>query len=148
MRLDSFMTRDDRTRMILPATLDASTASALAARQERLQAEAHVVLAHLDLPGNLGRLGPFQIEHEAALVAVEGLECGRVEGAVVMAERIAAVGTFDLDHLGAQVRENQAAGRSHDDVAELDHAQALERQSGPRIEGHRRRLDRSRIRPP
>lgn len=60
MRFDSFMTRDDRTRMILPATLDASAASALAARQERLQAEAHVVLAHLDLPGNLGRLGPFE----------------------------------------------------------------------------------------
>ena len=46
--------------MVLPANLDARAASALTARQELLQAEAHAVLAHLDLPGRLGRLGPFE----------------------------------------------------------------------------------------
>lgn len=46
--------------MVLPARLDAHTASALAARQQRLQTEAHAVLADLDLPGTLGRLGPFE----------------------------------------------------------------------------------------
>jgi hypothetical protein len=40
--------------------LDARTAFALTARQELLQAEAHAVPAHLDLPGSLGRLGPFE----------------------------------------------------------------------------------------
>jgi hypothetical protein len=42
------------------AGLDDRTASALAARQRHLQAEAHAVLAHLDLPAHLGRLGPFE----------------------------------------------------------------------------------------
>jgi hypothetical protein len=38
----------------------AAEAVALAERQARLQAEAHAVLSHLDLPGNLGHLGPFE----------------------------------------------------------------------------------------
>lgn len=54
------MAHEDQTPEVFPTKLDARTASALAARQDLLQAEAHIVLAHLDLPGSLGRLGRFE----------------------------------------------------------------------------------------
>src|SRR5690606_16767624 len=50
------------------------------------------------------------------------------------AQRVAAVGILDLDDIGAHVREQHAAERACGDVADLDHANAGERQQ---IGGHR-----------
>ena len=71
-------------------------------------------------------LGIFQIDGEAALVAVEcGKEaCGETDEAP---SRIAA-GRLDLDHVGAEIGEDQAGTRSHDGVTEFEHADAGERQ--------------------
>ncbi len=64
----------------------------------------------------------FEIDGEAALVAVEsaeetGGEAGEAAG------RIAA-DRLDLDHVGAEVGENEASARPHDGVAEFEHANA------------------------
>ena len=66
------------------------------------------------------------VDRDALLVAVEqGEEAGagadELSG-VVAAERL------DLDHLGAEVAEDDAAGGSHHHVGELDHPDAGERQ--------------------
>src|SRR5579883_2715193 len=69
----------------------------------------------------------LEIEHDAALAAVEQREEGRAHAA----ERagLVAGGRLDLDHLGAQLGEDHAAGRAHDHMGHLHDPYALERQS-------------------
>ena len=64
----------------------------------------------------------FEIDGEAALVAVE-----RAEEAGGKAEQPAggiAVDRLDLDHVGAEIGENEPRARPHDGVAEFEHANA------------------------
>ena len=70
----------------------------------------------------------FEIDGEAALVAVEGAEeaGGETDQA---AGRVAGRG-FDLDHVGAEIGENEPRGRAHDGVSEFEHANAGQRQGG------------------
>src|SRR5262249_53574070 len=73
-----------------------------------------------------------QIEREAQLVAIEGAELMTVAvrflpGDAKLAERIADPGTLDLDHLRAQVGEQQARIRARDELAELEDLDAFER---------------------
>ena len=68
----------------------------------------------------------FQIDGDAALVAVEGREEAGCEAD--QASGGIATGRLDLDHVGAEIGKDQARGRPHDGVAELEHAQAGERQ--------------------
>ncbi len=56
----------------------------------------------------------------------DGEEAGARTGEI--ARGVALAGRFDLDDLGAEIREHQPAARSHDHVRELDDADAFERQ--------------------
>ena len=70
----------------------------------------------------------FQVERDRALVAVECRKeaCAGAD----QTPRIVAVGRrLDLDHVGAEVAENEAAARPHDHVAELDDADARQGQT-------------------
>src|SRR5262249_7174498 len=73
-----------------------------------------------------------EVEHDAALAAVEQRE----ERDPHAAERAGLVAgrRFDLDHLGAELRQDHAAGRPHHHVGHLDDPHALQRQFAP---GHR-----------
>ena len=73
--------------------------------------------------------GLGKIEHDAALAAVEQRE----ERGSHAAERagLVAGGRLDLDHLGAELRQDHAAGRTHHHVGHLDDPHALKRQSRP-----------------
>ena len=70
----------------------------------------------------------FQIDREAALVAIEGIE----EAGRKPARRRVCVAVrrrLDLDDIGAEIGEQQARARPHDRVAELEHAEAGERRA-------------------
>src|SRR5690242_18958347 len=60
----------------------------------------------------------FEIDGEAALVAVEGGEEAGPETDEA-AGRI-AIGRLDLDHVGAEIGQDQACARSHNGVTELE----------------------------
>ena len=64
----------------------------------------------------------LEVEGDAALVAVEGAEEARGK-ADQPAGRIARHG-LDLDHVGAEIGKDQACARTHDGVAEFEHADA------------------------
>ena len=70
----------------------------------------------------LGRIG---VEREALLVAIEVAEEAAAEAAQLA--RAIAVDRLDLDHLGAEIGQDHAAGRPEDGVGELDDADAFER---------------------
>jgi hypothetical protein len=70
----------------------------------------------------LHALGLLQVERDALLVAVEGREEARARAE--QAARVVALDGLDLDDLGAEVGQQQAAGRTHDHVGELDDADA------------------------
>ena len=69
----------------------------------------------------LGRIG---VERQALLVAVEVAEEAGAEAAQLA--RAVAVDRLDLDHLGAEIGQDHAAGRSEDGVGEFDDADAFE----------------------
>src|SRR5262249_40201416 len=75
-----------------------------------------------ELAQDIDRLGPLEIEHEAALVAVERDEAhalavaDRRRGAAHVALR-----RLDLDHIGAHVGKERAGERPGDEIRELDH---------------------------
>jgi len=74
----------------------------------------------------LAPLGRREIERDAALAAVEQREEGdphAAEPAGLVAGR-----RLDLDHLGAELGQDHAAGRPHDHVAHLDDPDAVQRQ--------------------
>jgi hypothetical protein len=71
----------------------------------------------------------LQIDRDRALVAVQEVEVGR--GARRHAPRLVALaGSLHLDHVGAQVGQEQPRRRARDDVAELEDAHACERKRG------------------
>ena len=76
------------------------------------------------------RLG--EIKHDAAFAAVEQRE--ERSAHATQAAGLVACGWLDLDHFGAQLREDHAAGRTHHHVGHLDDPHAVKRQSRP---GHR-----------
>ena len=80
----------------------------------------------------LAVLGLGKIEHDAALAAVEQRE----ERGSHAAERAGLVADrrLDLDDLGAELRQDHAAGRAHHHMGHLDDPHAVKRQSRP---GHR-----------
>ncbi len=65
------------------------------------------------------------VEREALLVAVEVTEEAGTEAAQLACA--VAVHRFDLDHLGAEIGQDHAAGRPENGVREFDDANALER---------------------
>jgi hypothetical protein len=79
------------------------------------------------LAGDGGPLGRFHVERYRALVAVEGRKepgtRGRQAPRIVAARR-----GLDLDHVGPEIGEDQAAARPHDHVHEFDDAQSGKRQ--------------------
>ena len=72
----------------------------------------------------------FQVQHDAAFVAVhDGEEAGAggLEPAGIVAGGFAVLGGgFDLDDVGAEVGEHEAAGGAHDHVGEFDDAESGE----------------------
>jgi hypothetical protein len=63
-----------------------------------------------------------QVDPDAPLVPVEHRE--EAGARAEQASRSVAVDGLDLDHVRAQVAQDQSAGRPHDHVRELDDAQA------------------------
>ena len=76
----------------------------------------------------------FQVDGDAALVAIEGGE--ESGGKAEQPPGGVAVRRLDLDHIGAEIGQDQARSRAHDGVAEFEHANA----------GKRRRVVGSRLR--
>ena len=71
-------------------------------------------------------LRALEIEHHALLVAIDRAESRAVFDAAPAAERIAAIGRLDLDHLGAEIAQQHSGIRSGHVVGELDDANAFE----------------------
>ena len=71
-----------------------------------------------------------EVERDGLLVAVDRQEIRRLavgqERRPHDAHRVAAVGILDLDHLGAQVREQHRAVRPREHAGEVEDADALE----------------------
>jgi hypothetical protein len=74
-------------------------------------------------------VGLAQIERDRALVARLNLppDGGAVLQQAPVAQRIAAAGRLDLDHVGAEVAECLGGERAGDQLAHFDDAQALQR---------------------
>jgi hypothetical protein len=85
-----------------------------------------------------------EVERHRALVAREDRPPQRVvvvAQAAPVAHRVAARRRLDLDHVGPEVAEQRADVRAGEQLAELDHAQALQRavaQRAVRVRRHRR----------
>ena len=77
----------------------------------------------------LAVFGLGEIEHDAAFATVEQ----RKKRGPHAAERAGLVAgrRLDLDDLGAQLRQNHAAGRAHHHMGHFDDPYALQRQSSP-----------------
>jgi hypothetical protein len=74
-----------------------------------------------------------EVENDAALAAIEQREERRSHSA--KAAGLVTGRRLDLDHIGAELRQNHAAGRTHHHMGHLDHPHARQRQSRP---GHPR----------
>ena len=79
----------------------------------------------------LAVLGLGEIEHDAALAAVEQRK--ERDSHAAEAAGLVAGGRLDLDDLGAELRQDHAAGRPHHHVGHLDDPHAVKRQSVPVI---------------
>ena len=105
--------------------------------QPPLHVGAKILDHHIGLPrepqqGRAARLA-FQVERDAALVAVQVLEVGTVAGA---ADRVAAFQPFrrlDLDHVGAPIGELARASRARAHPRQVEHRQLAERSRGTEI---------------
>ena len=94
----------------------------------------HVALGR-QLADDLARFGLLQVEREALLVAVVGLEVEIARGLVGRAaghrenpsRRVAALALLDLDYLGAQVRQHHACNRTLLPDGPIDDPNSLER---------------------
>ena len=64
----------------------------------------------------------LEVDGDAALVAVEGAE--EAGGKADQPPGRVARHRLDLDHVGAEIGEDQACARTHDGVAEFEHANA------------------------
>ena len=69
----------------------------------------------------------FEIDRDAALVAIEEVEVRRIARRHP-ARLIAFTGPLHLDDVRAEIREQESRRGPRDDVAELQDAQAVERQ--------------------
>ena len=69
----------------------------------------------------------LQVERHASLVAIKEVKHG-CHGPGHLADLIAAVDGFHLDHIRAHVREDLARGRPGDDMPELEHLHSRQRQ--------------------
>ncbi len=102
------------------------------------QAGPEVLQQHVALARQLGRGGaPFlggDVQHHALLVAVEGAEEADAQARQVA--RLVAAGRPYLDHLGAEVGQDHAAGGAHHHMREFDHADAGQRQGVSVVLGH------------
>src|SRR6185312_16636784 len=77
-----------------------------------------------EAPQHLEPFRLFQIERDAALVAVEVLEIGSVPRA---AQPAIAFGGFDLDDFGTPIRELADGGRAGAHAGEIDDLEAGQR---------------------
>ena len=122
---ESLMAGDDQMRMFLAQLFRAETLLLQLPVAEVLQE--HVGGFEQAVHGlAVFRLG--EIEHDAALAAIEQREERGTHAAE--AAGLVARGRLDLDHLGAELREDHAAGRTHHHMSHLDDPYALQRQSG------------------
>ena len=96
-------------------------------------AETHVVHEHIgaidQAQQRIARRGALQVQHHAALVAVEH---GEIAAHALVAVRpdpaaVVAVRRFDLDHIGAHVAEHLRGEWPEHDGREIDHPNAGER---------------------
>ena len=62
----------------------------------------------------------FEVDNDAALIAVESAE--ETRGKADQPPGRIARHRLDLDHVGAEIGEDQARARTHDGVAEFEHA--------------------------
>jgi hypothetical protein len=71
-----------------------------------------------------------QIERDALLAAIEQkvVDAAPVEQRRKVAQRIAAPGIFDLDHLGAHLRQHQRRKCAGDQTRQIQYANTCERQ--------------------
>jgi hypothetical protein len=122
---ESLVAGDDQMRIFLAQFVGAKTLLVELTIAEIL--EEHIGAFQQPVHG-LAILGLGEVEHDAALAAVEQ----RKERGSHAAERagLVARGRLDLDHLGAELGEDHAAGWAHHHVGHLDDPHALERQSG------------------
>ena len=86
----------------------------------------HIGVAH-EVLRDRQPIGRFRVDADAALVAIEireeaGGEAVQPAGAVAVRRRLHA------DHVGAEIGENDAAGRAHHRVAEFQYDNVFERQ--------------------
>ena len=84
------------------------------------------VAARAQTQQNLAPGFRFQIEHDAALVAVEVHE-ERAHARVARRKRVAhdvALGRLDFDHARAKVGEDARRQRTHDHAAQIQHPHA------------------------
>src|SRR5258708_22602394 len=121
---ESLVPRDDQMRILCPEFI----------RAELLLVELAVAeIFHEHVGGRkqpvhgLTVIGLGEIEHHAAFSAVEQREEGGAHA--TQAAGLVARGRLDLDDLGAQLREDHAAGRAHHHVGHLEDRRALQRQS-------------------
>ena len=121
----SLVAGDDQMRMFAAQFLGAEPLLVEQAVAKILQK--HVGAGEQPVHG-LAILGLGEVEHDAALAAVEQREERRSHAAE--AAGLVAAGRLDLDDLGAQLRQDHAAGRAHHHVGHLDDPHALQRQSG------------------
>ena len=70
----------------------------------------------------IAAFGRLEIDGEAALVAIEGWEEARAK-ADQPARRV-TIRRLDLDHIGTEIGKDQACGRTHNSMAEFQHANA------------------------
>ena len=97
------------------------------------RAGAEVLDQHVGLLDQLAcdvlALGAAQVERDRALVARLHLppDGGAVLDQAPVAQRVAGAGRLDLDDVGAEFAERLAGERAGDQLAHLDHAQALQR---------------------
>ncbi len=91
--------------------------------------------AHQAQEERAGLRGPLEVDRDRALVAVQEVEVGRGAGGHA-ARLIALARTLHLDDVGAQVGEQEPRRRSRDDVAQLEDANALERQRAGHVAPH------------
>src|SRR5207253_9879317 len=76
----------------------------------------------------LDRLAVFQVEDDRAFVGVDGERARRraLPERRAPAPRVVALGTLDLDAVGAEVREDLAGHRPRQRLSDLDDANAVQ----------------------
>ena len=99
-----------------------------------------------ELLAELAAFGRLHLDRHAALVAVDGEEVvaasARYVGLELLADvhvarRVAPLGLFDLDDLGAEIAEHHRAIGARDAVRQVEHLDAFEGSAHGRVPQHR-----------